>query len=572
MDNAELSNEKKDRDIFNSFTKQLRNDKKLLKFYSQNIQSFINLNIDHKNSLMKIINDIDKYSSEEHQTFNFLKDFQIILNLQYNFIKNFLEQNETVFENLKKAIDSNLLIIRRFLSNMENIEENMKIKSAFIHGQNDYIKNCFQAMENTITEEYFINKYKLKLNKDKDKVKGKESNSSREKLIDECYKIEKDFSFLSKEVISLIKKYVQKYNTEIIEIKNKMIDLYKTTKDEILNIIKNIKEVHNNSIISAENNFQNLNKYNMDNKELISELEKYLNNPIKEDELSFLLQNKKYQFQIVNKNETRLCKLFDYKINKDNTNLLINCKDIYNIMEEIYKYNFELIDKKSYNLEMEKVKLNIIEQIGKLFGYDFFSFTKTSVEIFSEEELNKFMDIIFSNEKYIIVFLAYLNNYRTKGKFNIDEAQFNILKVILGKISDYLLDHNNRDIYHPLIILSQTFYIIIDGKNYYLQSEIKNKKFFTQKEFWKDFLGSKINDELNYLEKQTNEMTVKKEINQEKRGEIIVNKIISLIPSFTCFNLSKESINDILLFLVNKFNISEEKKKMIFYFVDIEQK
>ena len=570
MDNAELSNEKKDRDIFNSFTKQLRNDKKLLKFYSQNIQSFINLNIEHKNSLMKIINDIDKYSSEEHQTFNFLKDFQIILNLQCNFVKNFLEQNETVFENLKKAIDSNLLIIRRFLSNMENIEENMKIKSAFIHGQNDYIKNCFQAMENTITEEYFINKYKLKLNKDK--VKGKESNSSREKLIDECYKIEKDFSFLSKEVVSLIKKYVEKYNTEIIEIKNKMIDLYKTTKDEILNIIKNIKEVHNNSIISAENNFQNLNKYNMDNKELISELEMYLNNPIKEDELSFLLQNKKYQFQIVNKNEARLCKLFDYKINKDNTNLLINCKDIYNIMEEIYKYNFELIDKTSYNLGKEKVKLDIIVQIGKLFGYDFFLFTKTKIEIFSEKELNNFIDIIFSNEEYIILFLSYLNNYRTKGKFNIDVKQFNVLKIILCKISDYLLDHNNRNIYHPLIILSQTFYIVIDGKNHYLQSEIKNKEFFTKKEFWTDFLGNKINEELNQLNKQTNGSNQSKDLKKEKKDEIVLNKIISLIPSFTCFNLSKESINDIVLFLINKFNIiDEEKKKMIFSFIDIEK-
>ena len=570
MDNAELSNEKKDRDIFNSFTKQLRNDKKLLKFYSQNIQSFINLNIDHKNSLMKIINDIDKYSSEEHQTFNFLKDFQIILNLQCNFVKNFLEQNETVFENLKKAIDSNLLIIRRFLSNMENIEENMKIKSAFIHGQNDYIKNCFQAMENTITEEYFINKYKLKLNKDK--VKGKESNSSREKLIDECYKIEKDFSFLSKEVISLIKKYVEKYNTEITEIKNKMIDLYKTRKDEILNIIKNIKEVHNNSIISAENNFQNLNKYNMDNKELISELEKYLNNQIKEEELSFLLQNKKYQFQIVNKNEARLCKLFDYKINKDNTNLLINCKDIYNIMEEIYKYNFELIDKTSYNLGKEKVKLDIIVQIGKLFGYDFFLFTKTKIEIFSEKELNNFIDIIFSNEEYIILFLSYLNNYRTKGKFNIDVKQFNVLKIILCKISDYLLDHNNRNIYHPLIILSQTFYIVIDGKNHYLQSEIKNKEFFTKKEFWTDFLGNKINEELNQLNKQTNGSNQSKDLKKEKKDEIVLNKIISLIPSFTCFNLSKESINDIVLFLINKFNIiDEEKKKMIFSFIDIEK-
>ena len=570
MDNNELSHEKTDKDKFNSFTKQLRNDKKLLKFYSQNIQSFINLNTEHKKSLMKIINDIDKYSSEEHQTFNFLKDFQIILNLQHNFIKNFLEKNESFFENLKKAIDSHILIIRRFLSNMENIEENMKIKSAFIHGQNNYILNCFQAMENAITEEYFINKYKFKLNKDK--VKDKESNKSKEKLIDECYKIEKDFSFLSKEVVSLIKKYVEKYNTEIIEVKNKMIDLYKTTKDDILNIIKNIKEVHNNSIISAETSFQNLDKYNMDNKELISELEKYLNHQIKEEELSFLLENKKYKFQILNKNEARLCKLFDYKVNKDNMNLLINCKDIYNIMEEIYKYNFEIIDKTNYNLGMEKVKLDIIVQIGKLFGYDFFLFTKTEIKIFSEEELNNFIDIIFSNEEYIILFLSYLNNYRTKGKFNIDVKQFNVLKIILCKISDYLIDHNNRNIYHPLIILSQTFYIVIDGKNHYLQSEIKDKEFFKKKEFWTDFLGNKINEELNQFGKQMNESNINKDLKNKKKDEIIFNKIISLIPSFTCFNLSKESINDILLFLINKFNIiDEEKKKNIFSFVDIEK-
>ena len=57
---------------------------------------------------------------------------------------------------------------------MENIEENMKIKSEFMHGQNNYIVKCFQSMENAITEEYFINKYKFKLYKDKDK--GKEQN------------------------------------------------------------------------------------------------------------------------------------------------------------------------------------------------------------------------------------------------------------------------------------------------------------------------------------------------------------------------------------------------------------
>ena len=568
-----LSKTKKDKeDIFRSYTKQLRIDKKLLKFYSQNIQAFINLNTEHKKSLLKLIDDIDKYSFKEHQIFIFLKDFQIIINLQYNYIKDILDKNEKIFENLKKSIDANLLMIKQFLSNMENIEENMKIKSEFIHGQNNFIFNSFQVIENEIVEDYFKNKYniKLKKNKEKDKNKNKDSKTHKEKLIDECNKIEKDFSFLSNEISNLIKKYIQKYNSEILEIKSKMIDFYKSTKNNLINIIKNIKEIHNNSIIKEEKNIQSLENNNIINNEFKSEFEDYLNLAITEKELSYLLEIKKYKIQIIDKNEIRLNKLFNFKENKDIPSIIINCKDIYNIVEEIYKYNFKLIDKDSYILDIEKIKIDIIEQIGKLFGYDFFSFTKSKIEIFSEEELNNFINIIFSNEEYVILFLSYLNNYRTKGRFKIIEEQFNILKVILSKISDYLLDHNNSNIYTSVIILSQTFYMIINGKNYYLQNEIKNKKFFTQKEFWKNFLVNKINDEINIFEQETSQMNLKEETKKLKIEEIILTKLISLIPSFTGFDLSKESINDILLFLIDKFNIDEEKRKKIFSFVDIE--
>ena len=566
-----LSKTKKDKeDIFSSYTKQLKIDKKLLKFYSQNIQAFINLNTEHKKSLLKLIDDIDKYSFKEHQIFIFLKDFQIIINLQYNYIKDILDKNEKIFENLKKSIDANILMIKQFLSNMENIEENMKIKSEFIHGQNNFIFNSFQAIENEIVEDYFKNKYNIKLKKVKDKNKNKESKTHKEKLIDECNKIEKDFSFLSNEISNLIKKYIQQFNSEILEIKSKMIDFYKSTKNNLINIIKNIKEVHNNPIITEEKNIQSLENNNIKNKEFKSEFEDYLNLAITEKELSYLLEIKKYKIQIIDKNEIRLNKLFNFKENKDIPSIIINCKDIYNIVEEIYKYNFKLIDKTNYVLDIEKIKIDIIEQIGKLFGYDFFSFTKTKIEIFSEEELNNFINIIFSNEEYVILFLSYLNNYRTKGRFKIIEEQFNILKVILSKISDYLLDHNNSNIYTSVIILSQTFYMIINGKNYYLQNEIKHKKFFIQKEFWKNFLENKINDEINIFEQETSHMNLKEETKKLKIEEIILSKLISLIPSFTGFDLSKESINDILLFLIDKFNIDEEKRKKIFSFVDIE--
>ena len=196
-----LSKTKKDKeDIFSSYTKQLKIDKKLLKFYSQNIQAFINLNTEHKKSLLKLIDDIDKYSFKEHQIFIFLKDFQIIINLQYNYIKDILDKNEKIFENLKKSIDANILMIKQFLSNMENIEENMKIKSEFIHGQNNFIFNSFQEIENEIVEDYFKNKYNIKLKKVKDKNKNKESKTHKEKLINYHYKkiYYKQFLFIKK--------------------------------------------------------------------------------------------------------------------------------------------------------------------------------------------------------------------------------------------------------------------------------------------------------------------------------------------------------------------------------------
>ena len=303
-----LSKTKNDKeDIFRSYTKQLRIDKKLLKFYSQNIQAFINLNTEQKKSLLKLIDDIDKYSFKEHQIFIFLKDFQIIINLQYNYIKDILDKNEKIFENLKKSIDANILMIKQFLSNMENIEENMKIKSEFIHGQNNFIFNSFQEIENEIVEDYFKNKYniKLKKNKEKDKNKNKDSKTHKEKLIDECNKIEKDFSFLSNEISNLIKKYIQKYNSEILEIKSKMIDFYKSTKNNLINIIKNIKEIHNNSIIKEEKNIQSLENNNIINNEFKSEFEDYLNLAITEKELSYLLDIKKYKIQIIDKNEKK---------------------------------------------------------------------------------------------------------------------------------------------------------------------------------------------------------------------------------------------------------------------------
>ena len=148
-------------------------------------------------------------------------------------------------------------------------------------------------------------------------------------------------------------------------------------------------------------------------------------------------------------------------------------------------------------MELERNKILISEKLGKLLGYDFFKKTKKEFESFSKEEENKFIDDLFINENYLIHFFYCLNSYRNVGKLVLLEPQFKICSKIFCKASDFLLEHNNRKIYYPLIILSQTFYKINNGEKYYLQSEIKEKEIFSQDKFWIDFIENTINEDLN---------------------------------------------------------------------------
>ena len=71
---------------FNSCYSQLKNDKKVLRLYSQQIEDYLNSMEESKNILYNINRDIEKNSSID-KPFCFLKKFEIILNLQCNFFE-----------------------------------------------------------------------------------------------------------------------------------------------------------------------------------------------------------------------------------------------------------------------------------------------------------------------------------------------------------------------------------------------------------------------------------------------------------------------------------------------------
>ena len=538
------------KDTFNFNISQLKNDKKLLKLYFQNIQLFMNAIEDHNKLLKKIIMEIDKYSPMDH-IFNYMKKFEIIIKLHFSYLNNFLEKSRNIIEHLKTSIDSNISIISQFLTDIQETSENIKLKSDFFNKQNQFILTSFSQLENSVIEDY----YKI----------DKKNNLNTEQLINDCHKYENDFSVLSNGINSMINGYKDKYNLNMQKIKTNMIELSEKAKTDIINIIEIFKNEFNNISISSNEEIQNLQNFDINNKELEPKLSKYLNYHIEEDELKDLLHPTKYKINLID------------MVNKGNhkikgTNIQPTKQDLYNIVELFYSYDFNMIDKTQYDMNIEKNKIEIIKKTEKLLGMDLIKNIKTDIEIFPEDEINNFIEFLFSKEDYLLEFLLCLNFFRTLGNLEFSEEQFNIIKIVFCRASDYLLEHKNKNLYYHLIILSQTYYKLNNGKKYFLQEEIKNKEFFLNNEFWIEFIEEMINKELIKFENQMQNSTKSEEEKSKRKEEVISAYILSLFPSFNNFNLKKESIDSILLAIVDKYNLTEEKREYLFkLFADLKK-
>ena len=538
------------KDTFNFNISQLKNDKKLLKLYFQNIQLFMNAIEDHNKLLKKIIMEIDKYSPMDH-IFNYMKKFEIIIKLHFSYLNNFLEKSRNIIEHLKTSIDSNISIISQFLTDIQETSENIKLKSDFFNKQNQFILTSFSQLENSVIEDY----YKI----------DKKNNLNTEQLINDCHKYENDFSVLSNGINSMINGYKDKYNLNMQKIKTNMIELSEKAKTDIINIIEIFKNEFNNISISSNEEIQNLQNFDINNKELEPKLSKYLNYHIEEDELKDLLHPTKYKINLID-----MVNKCNHKIK--GTNIQPTKQDLYNIVELFYSYDFNMIDKTQYDMNIEKNKIEIIKKTEKLLGMDLIKNIKTDIEIFPEDEMNNFIDFLFSKEDYLLEFLLCLNFFRTLGNLEFSEEQFNIIKIVFCRASDYLSEHKNKNLYYHLIILSQTYYKLNNGKKYFLQEEIKNKEFFLNNEFWIEFIEEMINKELIKFENQMQNSTKSEEEKSKRKEEVISAYILSLFPSFNNFNLKKESIDSILLAIVDKYNLTEEKREYLFkLFADLKK-
>jgi hypothetical protein len=423
-----------------------------------------------------------------------------------------------------------------------------------------------QSLEETemiIISDYTKQKYKKainnKINKDKDKISAVEESRKYEKLfLESDSKIKAD-----------VNQYMNDFNTNIKSIKKEMIKLNDDFKNDLLNLMNTLKKNYNNFINLLYND--SLKIKNFDNNDTSKkEIEEYLNYEIKLDdsfEILKAIKRDKYIIKIIKENEKNAIENESnhkkYHITK---NLAYTGTDIFNIAKIIYDYGFKTIDTDLYNLDIEKNKLKIVQYCTKFlnFNFDTNEYGKEG-GFYNNAEEKCFNELLFSDERYLIKFLFCLNYFRTSGKYELKTEIFNLIKSVFCKAADYLIENDNKKISHFLIILSQTFYLMKDGKKYFLQKELKNCPYFRDTKFWINDLEDIIQNEIDKFEEQTikNNIVFSEDRKKKKIEEIVFSKMASIIASLNGFEFEKEKMDEILSPFITKYKLSDQSKNTI---------
>lgn len=542
---------------FNFYHETLKATKKKFKNYLSIIESFVSSVETHKKSIEKINDEIKKNSSNENPFF-FLQKFQLILNLHNNYIDLFLENINKTYNLLKASITSVSNLMGNYLSNVQKLSININNESTTYFQHYNELMQSLEETEMIIISDYTKQKYKKainnKINKDKDKISAVEESRNCEKLfLESDSKIKAD-----------VNQYMNDFNTNIKSIKKEMIKLNDDFKNDLLNLMNTLKKNYNTFINLLYNDSVKIK--NFDKNDIFKkEIEEYLNYEIKPDdsfEIVKAIKRDKYIIKIIKENEKNAIENENnhkkYHLTK---NLIYTSTDIFNIVKIIYDYGFQTIDTDLYKLDKEKKKLKIVKYCSKFlnFNFDTNEYGKEG-GFYNKEEEKYFNELIFSDEEYLIKFLYCLNYFRTTGKYELKIETFNLIKSVFCKVADNLIEKDNKKISNFLIILSQTFYLMKNGKKYFLQKELKNCEYFRDSKFWISNLEDMIKDEKEKFDIQAakNNLIFSEDKKKKKMEEIVFTKIASIIASLNGFELEKEKIDEIISSTITKYKLSDE--------------
>ena len=571
-----MKNENKEKINLNHFNFLIANTKEIQKYlekFKSYLFEYYTLNISHFTNLSKLLNG---FSARKNQNFINTPIYQ--LKLIFQSIIEFQSKNyETMIPNCQNLIliSENLISLKKIIE--EIYTKHNKLSNLGISKDMNTVSNSIMQymddLENKTVEEFVWEKYKKHtLTSNKEKIKN---------LIDKIKQLEKNLFDYGNEkkgqYYSMIKESDNKIQKIFNDIKNIFQEYISKLKETTKDYIKNLENFENNlnsisinlEIKNVENVFCSKSDFEFKEKDFNKYSIKILKNK------KILLKDYNKDNHLENNNDDNFVELkktktftdkFTSSENKKENILFLTDEDIYEIISRLYKYDLKVLDKSKYDLDKEKEKLLSLEKSNKIL-LDY-SENKEKAKKNLNKDFKQIMELI--NTKIINTiknaesFFIALNNYRVKGKLNLNDKFYELILYIYNSTFDLLKENNNYTLGNLMIILSQTFYKENGKEKIYILEGIKSHDIFKPNEFWKNIINNKIEDEIKNLMK----LEASKLLNQEKKEEIIITKLLAFCSLMKEFNLDKNKISNICALIFEKYKSSQESREQINLFIN----
>ena len=522
-------------------------------------------------------------------------------------IEPIIQLTQQVPKIIQKQIENNKNFIDEVDKNIKNIEnflkEKAKIMKKFEEKYNDVndvlIKKYIEVEKNKINFLNSINKsediifkfYENKKQLDETQTnqqgvdlkilldKNKEYETQKKAIIKETKKYENEYVDIIKNSGKYEDKFIKQINECISGIKDVCLEMTDKIKDIIIKFGFWLRDSFKAplDVIDNETNYFNENniKQNMDTAmvKTFNNEQKFVNIIPTKYELKSLIivDNYESRFSWGSKGSKGKNKKKRKNTDEEPKNGMVKFEDGFEEMtyfeddstlftaQEIFS-NFELIITNGIDIKIEIEKNHTKNLITKILSNIQSGNANTLI---NDGEINELKNLLNTHSNRVI-FLHKLNDYRALCLYELPEKYYKLFGNLFSYIIDVSRKENDYHSVEMVIILSKTYYMLMDKKNkLYLQDIILNNECFKMKDFWEELLIYSISKEVVQSNKREAIGRDDEKKLKTKNDNIIFSQLLSLIDNMFDFGVEENLVKAIIEPKIKFYKVEEKLSKTI---------
>ena len=525
---------------------------------------------------------------------NLTQQIPKIIQKQIENNKNFMDEIEKNIKHIDNFLKEKGKLIKKYEEKYNDVNEVLIKKYIEVEKYKIPFLNSISKSEDIISK-FYENKKSLEDNKNSDKKeelnllidKNKEYELQKKTIIKETKKLESEYLDVVKNSGKYEDKFLKQINESISGIKDVCLEITDKIKDIViifseslrdsfkspLDVIdKNIKELTSNNIkenmgkamIKTFNNEQKFSniipvKYELRSLIIVENYESRFSFDSKGSKGSKGKKSKKKMKENDedNKGMVRFEDGFEEMTYFEDDCTLYTAQEIFN--------NFNLIVTNGLNIKLELDKNTTKNIISKILSnmQNYKPGEINSINKVSDEEINQLKNLLKDHSNRVI-FLHKLNDYRSLCLYELQDEYYKLFGDIFNYIIDVSVKENDYHCVEMVIILSKTYYILMDKKNkIYIQNLILNNECFKSKNFWEELLVYSISKEVVQSVKRDNIPREDEKKIKTKNDNIIFSQLLSIIDNMFDFGVDGNLVKEIIEPKIQFYKVDDKLSKTI---------